>query len=78
MTDSERPPAGRDGRRERRARGRVPVEPSWPAADGNSPVSEFASTQQGAQSPFGEDSELPLPTDTIGYQHPRAADRPNR
>jgi hypothetical protein len=40
-------------------------------------VSELASDRQGALAPYGEDLELPLPFDRLGYQHPSAADRPH-
>ena len=40
-------------------------------------VSEFASDRQGALAPYGEDLQLPLPSDRLGYQHPTAADRPH-
>lgn len=40
-------------------------------------VSELASDRQGALAPYGEDLQLPLPVDRLGYQHPSAADRPH-
>lgn len=40
-------------------------------------VSELASDRQGALAPYGEDLDLPLPLDRLGYRHPSAADRPH-
>ena len=40
-------------------------------------VSELASENPGAQSPFGEDVEFPLPLNRIRYTHPTLEDRPN-
>lgn len=40
-------------------------------------VSELASPTPGASSPFGEESEFPLPVETLRYEHPTAAERPN-
>lgn len=40
-------------------------------------VSELAAENPGAQSPFGEDVEFPLPLDQIRYAHPTLADMPN-
>jgi succinate dehydrogenase / fumarate reductase iron-sulfur subunit len=45
--------------------------------EGRIPVSEFAAEVQGGLSPFGEDVQLPLPTDALTYRHPGEADRPN-
>jgi hypothetical protein len=44
--------------------------------EGRIPVSEFAAEVQGGLSPFGEDIQLPLPAESIGYQHPGPEDRP--
>ncbi len=43
----------------------------------NFTVSELAAENPGAQSPFGEDVEFPLPLDKIAYTHPTLDDRPN-
>jgi succinate dehydrogenase / fumarate reductase iron-sulfur subunit len=40
-------------------------------------VSELASENAGAMSPFGDDIEFPLPFESLGYRHPGPADRPN-
>jgi len=40
-------------------------------------VSELAAENAGSMSPFGDDVEFPLPPESLGYQHPRAQDRPN-
>jgi hypothetical protein len=39
-------------------------------------VSELASSEAGATSPFGSDVVLPLAPTQIKYQHPRPEDRP--
>jgi hypothetical protein len=59
-------------------RTRAHREPTWPVADGEHAVSEFAAGLPGALSPFGEDSDFPLPVDSLGYVHPGPADLPNR
>lgn len=47
------------------------VDPTWPHGDdGGHPVTELNSDRQGALSPFG-DVEFPLPSHTLGYQHPK-------
>ncbi len=43
---------------------------------GRLPISEFAAELQGGLSPFGEDTEFPLPPDQISYHHPGPEDRP--
>jgi len=53
-------------------------EPTWPVEEGEHAVSEFAAELPGALSPFGEAPEFPLPVETLGYEHPGPADRPNR
>jgi succinate dehydrogenase / fumarate reductase iron-sulfur subunit len=54
-------------------------DPTWPAAEGGDhPVSEFTAETPGALSPFGEDQPLPLPTESLSYDHPGPEDRPNR
>lgn len=53
-------------------------EPSWPVEEGAHAVSEFAAETPGALSPFGEDQQLPLPTDSLRYNHPGPEDQPNR
>lgn len=46
------------------------IDPTWPELpDGEHPVSELASSTQGALSPFG-DLEFPLPADKLPYEHP--------
>ena len=39
--------------------------------------SELASEFAGAQAPFGDDVELPIPLERLGYAHPSRAERPN-
>ncbi|NLU82422.1 hypothetical protein [Rhodococcus sp. HNM0569] len=47
------------------------VDPGWPKLDdGDHAVTELSSTRSGALSPFGEDTEFPLPVDTLPYAHP--------
>ncbi len=48
------------------------VDPAWPAhlpGDGHA-VSELTSRLAGASSPFGDDLELPVPPESLGYVHP--------
>lgn len=45
------------------------TDPAWPDLDGAPPVSELASSVQGALSPFG-DVTFPLPPEDLPYQHP--------
>ncbi len=40
-------------------------------------VSELAAPAAGASSPFGEESEFPLPVESLRYEHPTEAERPN-
>ena len=40
-------------------------------------VSELAAPAPGASSPFGDDMELPLPVEELGYHHPTRAERPH-
>jgi hypothetical protein len=40
-------------------------------------VDEFAASQAGSLSPYGQDIEFPLPLDKINYTHPGPADRPH-
>jgi hypothetical protein len=40
-------------------------------------VSELASSEAGAHSPFGPDVVVPLPFEKLQYKHPRPEDRPN-
>lgn len=40
-------------------------------------VNELASDKAGSLSPYGPDTEFPLPLDKIRYTHPSPADRPN-
>ncbi|AII06106.1 hypothetical protein ACVH9Z_09165 [Rhodococcus opacus] len=47
------------------------VDPGWPeTADGDSAVTELSSSRAGGLSPFGEDTEFPLPADSLPYAHP--------
>jgi succinate dehydrogenase / fumarate reductase iron-sulfur subunit len=55
--------------REARAGEGPPVGP-----DGRLPVTEFTGQLAGAQSPFGEDIQLPMPVQDISYDHPRRPD----
>jgi hypothetical protein len=43
------------------------IDPSWPAAEGEHPVSELAADRQGALSPFGE---VTFPLEAVPYVHP--------
>lgn len=60
--------------------GKPPKNPeeTWPTTFPDVAVSEFAAESSGAQSPFGDDVQFPLPVESLGYAHPTAADRPNR
>ncbi|GII21110.1 succinate dehydrogenase/fumarate reductase iron-sulfur subunit [Planosporangium mesophilum] len=42
--------------------------------DGKLPVTEFTGQLAGAQSPFGDDVEFPMPATDINYQHPNRPD----
>jgi len=42
------------------------------------PVNELLSQLTGAQSPFGDDLEFPLPVEQLHYTHPGPENRPNR
>lgn len=44
------------------------VDPTWPAAEGEHPVSELAADRQGALSPFGD---VTFPLDAVPYVHPQ-------
>ncbi|GAB3938908.1 hypothetical protein [Corynebacterium tapiri] len=46
--------------------------PAWPVnvPEGFHAVSETVSRTAGAASPYGDDLELPLPADQLGYVHP--------
>nr|WP_115965562.1 hypothetical protein [Rhodococcus sp. (in: high G+C Gram-positive bacteria)] len=47
------------------------VDAGWPeTARGDHAVSELASTRAGGLSPYGEDTEFPLPLDQLPYAHP--------
>lgn len=49
-------------------RKRKRIDPTWPEIPtGELPVSELATDRQGALSPFGD---LPLPLESIPYEHP--------
>lgn len=43
------------------------VDPTWPAGDGEHPVTELAADRQGALSPFGE---VTFPLESVPYVHP--------
>jgi hypothetical protein len=43
------------------------IDPTWPADEGEHPVSELASDRQGALSPFGD---LTFPLEAVPYEHP--------
>src|SRR3982074_2877396 len=43
------------------------VDPPWPAAEGEHPVSELAADRQGALSPFGD---VTFPLEAVPYVHP--------
>ena len=49
-----------------------PVVPSRAriVAEGKLPVSEFAFDRMGAASPFGDDMNLPMPSERLTYTHP--------
>ncbi|MGC9668810.1 succinate dehydrogenase/fumarate reductase iron-sulfur subunit [Planosporangium sp. 12N6] len=55
--------------RESRAGEAAPVGPN-----GRLPVTEFTGQLAGAQSPFGEDVQFPMPVDELNYQHPSRRD----
>jgi len=47
------------------------VDHGWPSVeDGGHAVTELSSTRSGGLSPFGEDTEFPLPADQLPYMHP--------
>jgi hypothetical protein len=46
------------------------IDPAWPDLDGAPPVSELASSLQGALSPYGDDVMFPLPAEALPYEHP--------
>ncbi|CAN5362271.1 hypothetical protein BH20ACT5_BH20ACT5_06630 [soil metagenome] len=53
------------------------IEPTWYSSDdGHPPLTELLAENQGALSPFGEDTVFPLPVSAINYVHP--TDKPNR
>jgi hypothetical protein len=52
-------------------------EETWPVEHGEHAVTEFLSQLVGAQSPFGDDQEFPLPVDKLLYEHPGPEARPN-
>jgi hypothetical protein len=43
---------------------------------GHLPVDELLFERQGPPSPFGEDTEFPMPLDKLSYRHPSAESRP--
>lgn len=47
------------------------VDNGWPEmANGDHAVTELSSTRSGGLSPYGEDTEFPLPADQLPYVHP--------
>lgn len=46
--------------------------PAWPTnvPEGFHEVSEVVSMTAGASSPYGDDLELPIPAEKLGYVHP--------
>ncbi|KAA0021223.1 hypothetical protein [Antrihabitans cavernicola] len=47
------------------------VDPGWPQLEhGDHAVTELSSTRAGGLSPFGEETEFPLPADQLPYVHP--------
>ncbi|WP_227998359.1 hypothetical protein [Nocardia australiensis] len=47
------------------------VDNGWPsAADGEHVVTELSSARSGGLSPYGEDTEFPVPVDQLPYMHP--------
>jgi hypothetical protein len=53
-------------------------EATWPVAVGEHAVTEFLGPHAGSQSPFGDEQEFPLAVEHLQYNHPTAAERPNR
>jgi hypothetical protein len=47
------------------------VDPGWPKTPkGEVAVTELSSSRSGGLSPFGEDTEFPLPVEDLPYVHP--------
>ncbi|MBF6134015.1 hypothetical protein IU501_13525 [Nocardia otitidiscaviarum] len=47
------------------------VDNGWPEVpSGEHAVTELSSTRSGNLSPYGEDTEFPLPVDQLPYVHP--------
>ncbi|AXK86616.1 hypothetical protein IU443_07975 [Nocardia farcinica] len=47
------------------------VDNGWPkVADGDHAVTELAASRAGNLSPFGEDTEFPVPAEQLPYRHP--------
>ncbi|MFE0023020.1 hypothetical protein [Amycolatopsis sp. NPDC059021] len=44
------------------------IDPTWPAENGEHPVTELAADRQGALSPFGDTT---FPLEQVPYRHPR-------
>ncbi len=42
------------------------IEPTWPADEDEHPVAQLVAERQGADTPFGNDVELPLPLERHG------------
>lgn len=48
------------------------VDRGWPElADGDHAVTELSSTRSGPLSPYGEETEFPLPVEDLPYTHPK-------
>ncbi|MFD5176379.1 hypothetical protein ACFWM1_11275 [Nocardia sp. NPDC058379] len=48
------------------------VDNGWPqVADGEHAVTELSATRAGNLSPFGEDTEFPVPASKLPYIHPQ-------
>jgi hypothetical protein len=47
------------------------VDNGWPKmADGDHAVTELSSARSGGLSPYGEDTEFPVPAEQLPYMHP--------
>ncbi len=48
------------------------VDRGWPElVDGDLAVTELSSTRSGPLSPYGEETDFPIPVDSLPYTHPR-------
>ena len=57
--------------------GTAPREPAIITHRDDFHVSELASSEAGATSPYGADVVFPLPVEKLFYRHPRPEDRPH-